>query len=143
MLAVKDFPLDHIGIAVRNIETATAQYQRLAPVHILAEDEVASQMVKVRFLDVGHAKIELLEATSEKSPIAQYIAKRGEGIHHLAFRVNDIHAQYARLKAEGFVLVNEKPILGALNKLIFFIHPKSMGGTLVEICQPSQEESNG
>ena len=140
MLAVKDFPLDHIGVAVREIEAATAQYQRLAPVRILAEDEVASQMVKVRFIDIGHTKIELLEATSEKSPIARYIEKRGEGIHHIAFRVTDIHAQYARLKAEGFTMLQEKPILGALNKLIFFIHPRSIGGTLVEICQPSPQE---
>jgi methylmalonyl-CoA/ethylmalonyl-CoA epimerase len=143
MFTVKDFPLDHIGIAVNEIEAATSQYRRLADVRILAEDEVPSQMVKVRFIEVGHTKIELLEATSEDSPIARYIAKRGEGIHHIAFRVTDIYAQLARLKAEGFVLLQEKPILGALNKLIFFIHPKSMGGTLVEICQPSQEGSHG
>lgn len=143
MFTVKDFPLDHIGVAVRDIGAATAQYRRMAPVRIIAEDEVASQMVKVRFIDVGQAKIELLEATSEKSPIARFIKKRGEGIHHLAFRVSDIHAQLARLKAEGFILLQEKPVLGALHKLIFFIHPKSMGGTLVEICQPIGEESNG
>ncbi|MCB0688674.1 MAG: methylmalonyl-CoA epimerase [Saprospiraceae bacterium] len=136
-MQVKDFPLDHVGIAVKDLDRATALYEALAPVKIIAEEQVVSQKVVVRFLQQGDHKIELLQATDDNSPVARFIAKRGEGIHHLAFRVKDILAEMNRLRAEHFELLQDKPILGALNKWVFFIHPKSTGGTLVEICQPA------
>jgi len=104
------------------------------PVH---DEDVPSQKVRIRFLEIdGRPKIELLEATDPLSPVAKFVEKRGEGIHHLAFRAEDIYHEYERLKKEGFVLIQAEPVAGANNKLVFFIHPKSMGGTLVEICQP-------
>ncbi|NND34807.1 MAG: methylmalonyl-CoA epimerase [Saprospiraceae bacterium] len=137
---VKDFPLDHIGVAVLDLDQATARYSRLHPVEILGDEEVPSQEVRVRFLQLDEMKIELLEATSTDSPVARFISKRGEGLHHIAFRVKDIYQQMERLKSEGFELIQKSPIQGAFKKLIFFIHPKSMGGTLVEICQPTEDD---
>lgn len=139
MPEVKDFPLDHIGVAVRNLDDATNRYRQSASVTILAEEEVQSQMVRVRFIRQGDQKIELLEATSAQSPIAKYLEKAGEGIHHLAFRVTDIHKEMDRLRTAGFEILQDYPIRGALNKWVFFIHPRSTGGTLVEICQPINE----
>lgn len=139
MPEVKDFPLDHIGVAVRNLDDATNRYRQSASVTILAEEEVQSQMVRVRFIRQGDHKIELLEATSAQSPIAKYLEKTGEGIHHLAFRVPDIHKEMDRLRTAGFEILQDNPIRGALNKWVFFIHPRSMGGTLIEICQPINE----
>ncbi len=130
-------PLDHIGIAVNDIREATQRFVDLTKASILLDEFVPSQKVNVRFLELPNSKIELLEATSSDSPIAKFIAKRGEGIHHIAFRVSDIQAEMLRLRTHYQVL-QEKPIIGAGNKLVFFIHPKSMGGTLVEICQPRQ-----
>ncbi len=128
-------PLDHIGVAVKDIEQATVRYQQMAGLGILHDEVVESQKVKVRFLDGDHYKIELLEAIDSSSPVARFIKKRGEGIHHIAFSVDDIHEEMKRLRKK-YLILQEKPIRGANNKLIFFIHPKSMGGTLVEICQP-------
>lgn len=141
-MQIKDFPLDHIGIAVRDLELATRRYQRLATFSILAEEIVPSQKVRVRFLQQDGYKIELLEGTSPDSPVNRFVEKRGEGIHHLAFRVNDIHAEMNRLRREGFQLLQDQPVKGALNKWIFFIHPKSAGGVLIEICQPAEESPN-
>ncbi len=138
-MEVKDFPLDHIGVAVSNLEIATNRYRRLYDVTILADEEVASQKVNVRFLKMGNTKIELLVPSSELSPVFRFLAKRGEGIHHLAFRVKDINAEMKRLNDEGFHVLQKKPIRGAMNKWVFFVHPKSMGGTLVEICQYMDE----
>ncbi len=130
-------PFDHVGIAVRSISNATGNYEKLLGAKVVYDEEVSSQKVRVRFLKYGNApKIELLEATDPSSPIAKFIAKRGEGIHHIAFHADDIYREYDRLTKEGFELLQKEPIPGAANKLIFFIHPKSMGGTLVEICQP-------
>ncbi|MCL4122334.1 UNVERIFIED_CONTAM: hypothetical protein GTU68_045526 [Idotea baltica] len=140
MLSLKDFPLDHIGLAVHNLDEATARFQNLGPVTLLGHDLVPSQKVEVRFLKVGDTKIELLKATDEGSPISRFIGKRGPGIHHLAFGVKDIFAEIVRLRKEGFHILQEEPIRGAMGKWVFFIHPKSMGGTLVEICQPIQNE---
>ena len=136
MLQVKDFPLDHIGIAVRDLDQGTARFRKLADFTILAEEEVPSQQVIVRFLQHGEYKIELLQSTSSQSSIARFIEKRGEGIHHLAFRVKNIDQEMKRLREEGLQIIQDRPIPGAMNKWIFFIHPQSMGGTLVEICQP-------
>ena len=131
-----NLPLDHIGIAVKSINEATVNYERLLGAEIIHDEEVGSQKVKVRFLALEDSpKIELLEASDSSSPIAKFIEKRGEGIHHIAFKVDDINQAYQRLKSEGFRLLQDTPIPGAANKLIFFIHPKSVGGTLVEICQ--------
>ena len=140
MLQVKDFPLDHIGIAVRDLDQATERLRKLAEFTILAQEEVPSQQVIVRFLQHSGHKIELLQSTDPASTIARFIAKRGEGIHHLAFRVKDIHREMLRLREEGLEIIQDKPILGAMQKWIFFIHPRSMGGTLVEICQPVTQQ---
>ena len=141
-MQVKDFPLDHVGIAVRDLDEATQRYQQLASYHVLAEETVHAQRVKVRFLqeEKGSCKIELLQGTDPESPICTFLKKRGEGIHHLAFRVEDIQAEMSRLRREGFQILQDHPVKGALNKWIFFIHPKSMGGVLVEICQTAAIE---
>ena len=135
-MQIKDFPLDHIAVAVFDLDEATERYAKLSNISIIAEEVVESQKVKVRFLQQADHKIELLQATGPDSPVARFLKKRGEGIHHLAFRVEDIYTEMERLLKEGFQLLQDQPVTGALNKWIFFIHPKSMGGVLVEICQP-------
>lgn len=133
-------PLDHVGVAVRDLELATDRYHQLLGTTVIHEEEVTSQKVRVRFLKHQDQKIELLQATAPDSPIARFLERRGEGIHHLAFRVDDIQAEMQRLRQQGFEILQEEPIRGAFNKLIFFIHPRSMGGTLVEICQPIETD---
>jgi methylmalonyl-CoA/ethylmalonyl-CoA epimerase len=140
MLQVKDFPLDHVGIAVRDLDRATERFRKLTDFTILAEEVVPSQQVVVRFLQHGEFKIELLQPTNVQGSVARFINKRGEGIHHLAFRVKQIDLEMMRLRKEGLEIIQDKPILGAMNKWIFFIHPRSMGGTLVEICQPATHQ---
>ena len=127
--------IEHIGIAVNDLKIAGNIYQKLLNSLIYKTEEVPSEGVITAFLQSGPNKIELLEATSADSPIAKFIAKKGEGIHHIAFAVDDIVAEMERLKGEGFVLLNDKPKLGADNKLVCFVHPKSAGGVLVELCQ--------
>jgi len=127
--------IEHIGIAVSNLQTAGEIYQKLLNTSVYKTEEVLSEGVKTAFLMNGPNKIELLEATNPDSPIAKFIAKKGEGIHHIAFDVSDIRVEMARLKAEGFVLLNDEPKLGADNKLVCFVHPKSANGVLVELCQ--------
>ena len=127
--------IEHIGIAVNNLEAAQALYEKLLNTSVYKVEEVTSEGVKTAFLQSGPNKVELLESTGEDSPIAKFIAKKGEGIHHVAFEVDDIKAEMARLKNEGFVLLNEEPKLGADNKLVCFVHPKSAGGVLVELVQ--------
>lgn len=127
--------IEHIGIAVSNLQTAGDIYQKLLNTTVYKTEEVLSEGVKTAFLMNGPNKIELLEATDPDSPIAKFIAKKGEGIHHIAFDVSDIRAEMARLKAEGFVLLNDEPKLGADNKLVCFVHPKGANGVLVELCQ--------
>jgi methylmalonyl-CoA/ethylmalonyl-CoA epimerase len=127
--------VEHIGIAVNSLAAAGDIYQKLLNTDIYKVEEVASEGVKTAFLQTGPNKIELLEATNPDSPIAKFIAKKGEGIHHIAFEVDDIVAEMARLKSEGFILLNETPKRGADNKLVCFVHPKSTGGVLVELCQ--------
>ncbi|MBU3820578.1 methylmalonyl-CoA epimerase [Flavobacteriaceae bacterium XHP0103] len=127
--------IEHIGIAVKNLEEANAVYAKLFGKPHYKTEEVASEGVKTSFFKVGDNKIELLEATNENSPIAKFIEKKGEGMHHIAFDVTDIHAEMARLKTEGFVVLNEEPKKGADNKLVVFLHPKSTNGVLVELCQ--------
>ena len=127
--------VEHIGIAVRNLEEADAQYSALLGVGRYKVEEVASEGVKTAFYRIGETKIELLEATHPESPIARFIEKRGPGIHHIAFDVRDIRQSMARLIGAGFTLSSEKPVRGADNKLICFVHPRSTGGTLIELCQ--------
>jgi methylmalonyl-CoA/ethylmalonyl-CoA epimerase len=127
--------IEHIGIAVTDLETAGDIYEKLLNSKIYKVEDVPSEGVKTAFLQCGPNKIELLEAISADSPIAKFIAKKGEGIHHIAFEVNDIRAEMLRLKNDGFVLLNDEPKLGADNKLVCFVHPKSAGGVLIELCQ--------
>jgi methylmalonyl-CoA/ethylmalonyl-CoA epimerase len=127
--------IEHIGIAVSDIKAAGSLYEKLLNTTIYKTEEVASEGVITAFLQTGPNKIELLEASAADSPIAKFIEKKGEGIHHIAFQVDDIKAEMARLKSEGFVLLSDEPKRGADNKLVCFVHPKSAGGVLVELCQ--------
>lgn len=127
--------IEHIGIAVKSLSESNSLFEKLLGVSAYKEEEVASEGVKTSFFMNGPNKIELLEATREDSPIAKFIEKRGEGIHHIAFDVEDILSEMERLKKEGFVLLNEVPKRGADNKLVAFLHPKSTQGVLIELCQ--------
>ncbi|MFA9211244.1 MAG: methylmalonyl-CoA epimerase [Moraxellaceae bacterium] len=127
--------IEHIGIAVSNLEDAIKTYTELLNTPCYKTEEVASEGVKTAFFQIGDSKIELLEATHDESPIAKFIAKKGQGIHHIAFDVTDIEASMAAYKEKGFQLLNETPKNGADNKLVAFIHPKSANGVLVELCQ--------
>ena len=134
--------IEHIGIAVKNIESANKIYKSLLGYDHYKSEEVESEGVKTSFFTCGESKIELLEATKENSPIAKFIEKRGEGIHHIAFAVDDIYLEINRLKKEGFVVLNETPKKGADNKLVVFLHPKSTHGVLVELCQEINNNAN-
>ena len=127
--------IEHIGIAVKNLEEANKTYAALFGKESYKQEGVESEGVITSFFEVGPNKIELLEGTHENSPISKFIAKRGEGIHHIAFDVEDIEAEIKRLQEEGFTLLNEQPKFGADNKLVAFLHPKSSHGVLVELCQ--------
>ena len=127
--------IDHIGIAVRNMAESNDLFARLLGEAHYKIEAVESEKVATSFFQVGESKIELLEATDPESPVARFIEKRGEGIHHIAFEVSDIRAEIDRLEAEGFVPLNREPKRGADNKLVAFLHPKSSNGVLVELCQ--------
>ena len=127
--------IEHLGIAIKNLETSDHLFAKLLGTEPYKQESVEREGVKTSFFMVGDSKIELLEATNEESPIAKFIEKKGEGIHHIAFAVDDIFAEITRLKAEGFVFISEVPKNGADNKLVVFLHPKSTNGVLVELCQ--------
>ncbi|MBL7817734.1 MAG: methylmalonyl-CoA epimerase [Saprospiraceae bacterium] len=127
--------IEHIGIAVKSIESSNSVFEKLLGVAHYKMEEVATEGVLTSFFKIGESKIELLEATREDSPIAKFIEKRGEGIHHIAFDVTDIRAEMVRLQDEGFTLLNTEPKRGADNKLVCFLHPKGTNGVLVELCQ--------
>lgn len=127
--------IEHIGIAVKDLSVSDDLYARLLGTACYKTEVVESEGVSTAFFLAGENKIELLEATNPESPIAKFIAKRGEGIHHIAFAVDDIHAEMRRLQAEGFTLLNAEPKRGADNKLVCFVHPKDANGVLVELCQ--------
>ena len=127
--------IEHIGIAVNDLKTSNSLFEKLLGVAPYKEEEVASEGVKTSFFNTGPNKIELLESTNEDGPIAKFLAKKGEGIHHIAFAVDDIISEMARLKKEGFILLNEVPKKGADNKLVAFVHPKTSNGVLIELCQ--------
>lgn len=131
--------IEHLGIAVKDIAAANKTYEALLGVAPYKEERVESEGVATSFFRVGESKIELLEATNPDSPIAKFIEKKGEGIHHIAFAVEDIRSEMNRLKEAGFVLLNEEPKPGADNKLVCFLHPKGSHGVLVELCQERSE----
>lgn len=127
--------IEHIGIAVNDLNTSNLVFEKLFGAAPYKLEEVKSEGVMTSFFNVGSNKIELLAATNPDSPIAKFISKKGEGIHHIAFDVEDIVSEIARLKLEGFVVLNEIPKKGADNKLVAFLHPKSTNGVLIELCQ--------
>jgi methylmalonyl-CoA/ethylmalonyl-CoA epimerase len=127
--------IEHIGIAVKNLDSANEMFKALADAELLKVEEVESEGVKTSFFRVGDTKIEFLEATNPDSAIAKFIEKNGEGIHHIAFEVEDAGKEIQRLKSAGFQLIHDVPKEGADNKMIAFIHPKSTNRILVEICQ--------
>lgn len=127
--------IEHIGIAVSSLETAIPVYEKLLNTSCYKTEMVASEKVNTAFFLNGPNKVELLESTDPDGVIARFIAKKGEGLHHIAFAVDDIYAEMERLKAEGFVLLNEQPKAGADNKLVCFLHPKGTHGVLLELCQ--------
>ncbi len=128
--------INHIGIAVHDIEAAAKFYTENLGLALGGIEEVADQKVKVAFLPVGEVRLELVQPTSPDSPIAKFLEKNGSGIHHIAYEVADVAAEVNRLMAEGVKMVDEKPRVGAHNSLIAFIHPKASGGLLTEIVQP-------
>ena len=127
--------IEHIGIAVNNLDDASLLYEKLFGVPSYKQEEVPSEGVKTAFFRNGPNKIELLQATKQESQVAKFIAKKGEGVHHIAFEVDDILFEITRLKKEGFVILKERPKKGADNKLVAFLHPNSTNGVLIELCQ--------
>ena len=127
--------IEHIGIAVKNLKKANEIYKKLLGYEHYKTEYVESEGVATSFFQCGESKIELLEGTRKDSPIAKFIDKRGEGIHHIAFAVDDIKAEMSRLKKEGFKILNDKPKKGADNKWVVFLHPKYANGVLIELCQ--------
>lgn len=128
--------IDHLGIAVKSLDTAIPYYENVLGLKCEGREEVESQKVKTAFFAVGEVHVELLEPTSDESPIAKFLAKNGEGIHHVAFGTDDVLAQLAQAKDNDVRVLHETPIEGAGDKLIAFLHPKSTGGVLTEFCQP-------
>lgn len=133
--------LEHIGIAVRDLEAANKLFARLLGREHYKVEEVASEGVRTSFFEVGGVKIELLEATTPDSPIARFIEKRGEGVHHLAFEVSDIQKTAQEYRDKGFETINAEPKKGADNKMICFLHPKTTQGVLVELCEEIKTSS--
>lgn len=132
--------VEHIGIAVKNLEASNQVFAKLFGKPHYKTEKVESEGVSTSFFQIGETKIELLEATNEESAIAKFIEKKGEGIHHIAYEVADIYKEMDRLQKEGFVLLHTEPKKGADNKLICFLHPKSTNGVLVELCQEIKQK---
>mgnify|MGYP006450540893 FL=1 len=131
----KNRHIDHIGIAVKDLESAIRTYETSLQTECYKREVVESQKVETAFFQTGESKVELLGPTSPDSVIANYVEKKGEGLHHMAFEVDDIHAELERLKNEGYRLLNDEPVAGADNKIIAFVHPKDNNGVLMELCQ--------
>ncbi len=127
--------IEHIGIAVKNLEQSNELFAKLFGKTSYKTESVVSEHVSTSFFIMGESKIELLQATNEESAIAKFIEKKGEGIHHIAFEVDDILTEMKRMEEEGFTLLNKVPKQGADNKLICFLHPKTTNGVLIELCQ--------
>jgi methylmalonyl-CoA/ethylmalonyl-CoA epimerase len=132
--------IEHIGIAVKNLKESNLLFAKLLGEQHYKIEEVLSEGVKTSFFKSGPNKIELLEATTSESPIAKFLDKKGEGIHHIAFAVEDIVFEINRLKSEGFTVLNDTPKKGADNKLVVFLHPKTTNGVLIELCQDIPKE---
>lgn len=130
--------IDHLGIAVKDLEEAKKYYENVLGLKCEGEEEVASQKIKTAFFNVGGVHLELIQATSEDSPVAKFIAKKGEGIHHLAFASDDVQGQLDSAKNEGVRLINESPVPGAGGKQIGFLHPASTLGVLTEFCSEGE-----
>ena len=127
--------IEHIGIAVKNLDEANKIYEQLLGTPPYKMETVDNEGVNTSFFKTGESKVELLQATKDESAIAKFIAKKGEGIHHIAFAVKDIHKEIKRLKEDGYTIINESPKKGADNKLVCFVHPKNTRGVLIELCQ--------
>jgi methylmalonyl-CoA/ethylmalonyl-CoA epimerase len=127
--------IEHIGIAVKNFEVSVPLYEKMLNTICYKQELVSSEKVNTAFFKVGDSKIELLCSTDPEGVIARYIDKKGEGIHHIAYEVEDIYAEMARMQTEGFTLLQDVPKRGADNKWVCFLHPKDTGGVLVELCQ--------
>lgn len=130
--------IEHLGIAVKSLQLAVPVYEKLLNTPCYKTEAVDTEQVNTAFFQAEGAKIELLESTDPEGVIAKFIEKKGEGLHHIAFAVADIVAEMTRLQNEGFVLLSAEPKRGADNKLVCFLHPKSTGGVLVELCQEIQ-----
>lgn len=133
--------IDHLGIAVRSLDESVGYYERTLGLRCEGREEVASQKVRTAFFDVGGTHLELLEPTAPDSPIAVFLEKHGEGIHHIAFATDDIEGQLGRAADSGCRLIHEKPFEGAGDKWVAFLHPKSTHGVLTELCMPRTPES--
>ncbi len=127
--------IEHIGIAVKSLADSIPVFEKLLNSQCYKTETVESEKVRTAFFKLGDSKIELLESTDEGGTISKFIEKKGEGIHHLAFDVNDIRAEMKRLSSEGFQLINTEPKPGADNKMVCFLHPKNTNGVLIELCQ--------
>jgi methylmalonyl-CoA/ethylmalonyl-CoA epimerase len=127
--------VEHIGIAVTSLQKSIPLFETLLNTPCYKQEHVSSENVNTAFFQKGETKIELLESTTEQGVIQKYIEKKGEGLHHIAFDVEDIYREMTRLTSEGFILLSEQPKNGADNKLVCFLHPKSTGGILIELCQ--------
>lgn len=132
--------IEHIGIAVKSLSESVPVYEKLLNTSCYKTELVVSEQVNTAFFKTGPNKIELLESTGPDGVIARFISKKGEGLHHIAFEVPDIHAEMERLRKEGFILLNEQPKEGADNKLICFVHPKNTNGVLIELCMEKPAE---
>ena len=126
--------IEHIGIAVRSLEKSVPLFEKLLGSQCYKTEQVSSEKVNTAFFQTGETKLELLESTDPEGVIARFIEKKGEGLHHIAFNVADIHSEMERLKKEGFKLLSETPKPGADNKLVCFLHPKDTNGVLIELC---------
>lgn len=127
--------IEHIGIAVKDLKKSNELFAKLLGKEHFKSERVEGEAVETSFFQVGETKVELLQATNESSAIAKFIDRKSEGVHHIAFDVEDIEKEVERLKDEGFEILNETPKLGADNKLVVFLHPRSTNGVLVELCQ--------
>lgn len=134
--------VEHIGIAVKDIRSSNRLFEQLFSIAPYKQEDVPSESVSTSFFKVNQTKIELLQSQDPEGPIAKFIEKKGEGIHHIAFEVDDILAEMKRLVDEGFTLLNPVPKRGADNKLVCFLHPKETNGVLIELCQEIKNEGN-
>jgi len=127
--------IDHIGIAVKDLKASNELFSKLFNRNPFHQETLETQYLEVSFFELNDSKVELVQPISEKSTVHKYLEKKGEGIHHVCFEVEDIHAEMERLKGEGFQSLTEKPYVGALNKLVCFFHPKTTNGVLIELCE--------